>query len=582
MRFVLAIVLFVCAFASIGIGIAQRTFLVGPDSYSTSATVRSGAPLTVVDGRSLSALPGTQFVSATGSGPVFMAYGRTSDVRAWVGGADYNRFRVSGRKLTATVVDGTQSKVPSPRESDLWLDQRSGSRTVDWPLRLPADYSVIIASDGRKAAPASLSIRWPLDNSAPYSGPLIVLGIALLALGLLAFVWALVHARRRRGPRRRPPRLPRPPRQRAIAPRQQRALTAGPIRGRRRGFVALPVLLGGTLLLGGCSSGDLGSILGQPSPSPTPTPTGSAAAAAGLEPVAVTRPQLTRILTRVASTVAAADAGLDPARAAERLQGPALAERTANYALRKADGTQPAERAIPTGAIKVMLPQQNDRWPRTVFAVVADADPKVAPMALMLIQQDPRSDYKAEYAMPLQPNITLPALAPPTVGAPRVAPEVRYLRIAPNRVGAAYYDLLTKGDASASAKLFQTKGDQLFVDFGPTYRSQRVAQLPPSAQLVYSTRAGVGQTIVFSTNNTGAIVAADVDDIETVTPKEPGSAVNPTGKVKLLSGVTQTTKGIVSTYGLQLLFYVPPAADTDGRIAVLGYSAALLSSKEVP
>lgn len=583
MRFVLAIVLFVAALASAGLGVAQRTILAGPSSYETTAVMSASAPLTVIDGRALTALPGSQTLTARGSGPVFMAYGRTADVRAWVGSARYTSigWNAASKKLAARSVAGSEAQVPSPRDSDLWLDQKAGARSLEWTLGLPADYSVIVASDGRAAAPSKVSVRWPLDNSAPYSGPLVAVGVGLLVLGLLAFAWALVHARRARGPRRRHPRLPRAPRPKAISARRQRSLTAGPARGRRRGFIAIPIVLGGTLALAGCTVSGASSARVAPSISASSSPT-DAAKAAGLKPVAVTMGQLTTIVERVSATVAAADRGLDANRAAERLAGPALTQRAANYLIRKADGNQPAERPIPAGRIQLMLPQQSADWPRTVFAVVGNPkDSTTAPTALMLVQDRPRDPYKAQYVVALEANATLPALAPASVGAPLVPPSVPLLALKPDRVSAAYYDVLLNGERSTSAKLFAVAGDQLQREWGPAKRAQRTASLPASAQLTYSRAVGAGPTIVFSTNNTGAIVAANVNDVETVTPKEAGSAINPTGQVKLLSGLTQTTKGVVSTYGIQLLFYIPPAG-SDAKIRVLGYATGLISSKEAP
>lgn len=584
MRFVLAIVLFVCALASAGLGIAQRTVLAGPSSFETTAKVSASAPLTVIDGRAMTALPGTQSLTVRGSDTVFVAYGRTADVRAWVGSARYNSFSRSAKKqeLVGRTVAGSEQRVPSPRDSDLWLDQKSASRSLDWTLGLSSDYSILIASDGKTAAPADVRVRWPVDNSAPYSGALIAGGIGLLILGLLAFVWALVHTRRTRGPRRRQPRLPRAPTPKAISPRSQRALAAGPARGRRRGFTAIPLVIGGALVLSGCTGANLG-IPAASTTSPSASPT-DAAKAAGLPPVAVTKSQLAQIVARVSATVAAADSALDATRASERLDGPALAERQANYTIRKADGAQPAERSIPPRSVQLLLPQQNAKWPRTVFAVVGDtSDAKTAPTGLMLVQQNPRSQYKAQYVVALEANVKTPALAPADVGAPRVSPTVPYLALRPDRVGAAYYDLLVNGDKSTepTAKLFDTESDQLFKDFGPKYRADRAAAIPASAQLAFTRAAGAGSTVVFSTNNTGAIIATDVADVETVTPKEAGSAINPTGQVKLLSGVTQTTKGVVSTYGLQLLMYVPPSGSSQ-KIRVLGYATGLISSKEAP
>jgi hypothetical protein len=61
----------------------------------------------------------------------------------------------------------------------------------------PDDVSVIIAADGIEPAPGDIELSWPLDNSTPWSGPLIVGGalggIALVggvALGVVSFLGA--------------------------------------------------------------------------------------------------------------------------------------------------------------------------------------------------------------------------------------------------------------------------------------------------------------------------------------------------------------------------------------------------------
>src|SRR5690606_30461997 len=99
----------------------------------------------------------------------------------------------------------------SPVGSDLWIQEFEGEGSLVRKINVPADVSVIIASDGTAAAPSDISITWPLDNTTPWSGPLIVAGIGALLLGLVALIWALVHARRRHGPRRKTPKMPKAP-----------------------------------------------------------------------------------------------------------------------------------------------------------------------------------------------------------------------------------------------------------------------------------------------------------------------------------------------------------------------------------
>ena len=98
MRFVIAIVLFVVAFVSIGYGIAQRTLLAGPSSVESSTTVDGSAPLTIVEPTALRAHPGTQTVTVGGGKDVFVAAGRETDVRAWVGKTSYNVVSWNAKK----------------------------------------------------------------------------------------------------------------------------------------------------------------------------------------------------------------------------------------------------------------------------------------------------------------------------------------------------------------------------------------------------------------------------------------------------------------------------------------------------
>jgi hypothetical protein len=580
-RFVIAIVLFVLAFVAIGYGIAQRTILAGPSSYSASVTTGT-APITLIDGTVLDSYQGRQAVTVSGSKTVFVAEGRTADVVAWVGTTSYNRVSVSPKSpgLTSKLVSGETSKAPSPVGSDLWDQEFSGTGQLIRSVTVPSTASLIIMSDGTSAAPRHITITWPLDNSAPLSGPLILVGIAILLLGLIAFLWALVHARRRRGPRRKQPRLPRNPK----PPQLKRGRTgsqtaiAAPSRGRRRNFAAISLVLVGTIALSGCSA--FTSTVGA-STTPTPSATSTVPGAAELQAVAVTGPQLSRIVSQVVLTVAAADAKGDAALAATRLDGPALQLRTANYAVRAVDPAQPAVPAIPNWPVKIALPQQSDTWPRSVFAVLQDpTDSKSAPIALLLVQNTPRDNYKVNYAMTLE--LDVPDVAPATVGAARLLNDNKLGILPPSSLATAYGDILLKGEASKNNDVFSATGDKLRTSVGFDYKQKQKADLPPTATIAYTNAAGPGKVIAFGTNDSGQIVAADLADTETVTPTEAGAAINTSGAIKALSGKAQSTKGIVATYGLQLLFYVPPVSASGKKIQLLGFAQGLVAASEVP
>lgn len=587
MRFIAAIISFVIAFGLIAYGIAQRTVLAEADSITASETFANKAPVTIVNSSTLKSLPGRQEIQISGAKKIFAAYGRTEDVLAWVGDTSYNRVGFNSEKstLTSRLISGTSSSVPNPRGSDLWLDEFSETNSLNFTVNVPDGISVIIVSDGTSAAPSTLSIRWPLDNRTPWSGPLIVGGIVLLILGLALYLWGLAHLRRSRGPRRKTPKMPKVPRQRSYRPRKRRALApSGSRRSNRRRMVAIvPVLLIGGLTLSGCSPASWPDFVsGAASATPTPSAT---AAVVNDTPPAVTVPQLRVILSRISAVAAKADADKDVELAKTRFDGAALDLRVANYAIRKVDGTQAALAAIPASSATVILPQQQkaDRWPRVVFTVVQNpTDKKMPPVGLMLEQTTPRSDYKVRYATALEAGVVLPKLAAKEVGAPRVDPDGKLLELAPSKIALAYGDILEKGPTSESSKYFDTSDDKLIGLIGVENRKERQAKVAESkGKMEFVNTVGPYDSIGLGSNDSGAIIAVYLTETVTVTPVEAGAAVNPEGQVKTLSGVTGSTKGTVAVYGDQLLFYVPSSTSKQ-KISLLGFATGLISAKELP
>ena len=154
MRFVLAIICFVVAAVMVGTGIAQRTILAEPDKVAVSTVVNSDATVTVIDGASLNAFEGSQTLSVTGTDQVFAAYGRTTDVLAWIGDTRYTAVSLDPTtgELVSTIVPGTDTEVPDPNGSDLWLDDYVKDKDLTLTVNVPDDISFIVASDGVAAA----------------------------------------------------------------------------------------------------------------------------------------------------------------------------------------------------------------------------------------------------------------------------------------------------------------------------------------------------------------------------------------------------------------------------------------------
>ena len=581
MRLVLAIISFSLAALMIGFGIAQRTVLAGPDHVTASvATSSSKATVSIIDGATLNSFDRSQTVRLTDADTIFAAYGRTDDVLAWVGDASYNEitFDPATNQLASALVSGTETEVPDPTGSDLWLADYTETKNLSFTVNVPEDISVLIVSDGVKPAPAAVSVTWLLDNSTPFAGPLVIGGAILLLLGLGFLLWAVNHIRKSRGPRRKQPKLPKVPRKAIYKPVKKGASQPAAItRGRRSaGMIAMPTILVGALLLSGCTDPVTSIENGQSLEEVAST----TAPETELETPAVTEPQAKRIVNRIATTIAEADAANDPVLAATRLDGPALNLRASNYAVRKVVADYAPAPAIPASTVEITLPQQNDSWPRTVLAVVQGADTTVAPMTLILIQDDPRAQYKVHYAISLEPGTVFPKVPPASIGTSRVTADSAFFATKPNELAADYGDTLLLDTESTFYDLFQIEGDTLRVAVGRAAQDAKKVLIPSTAQLSFANLPGAGQTVVMVTNDEGAIVAVELNETETIKPIEAGAAANAASDVAALLGKASSAKGISALYSDQLLFYVP-SVKNGGKIVLLGYSQGLISAVEL-
>lgn len=632
MRFVAAIVFFVLAVAGVGWGVAQRTVLAPPDRVTSTVELDSTATVTVIDGSALNAYPGRQTIaiqggvagvlpaspegegSVEGSGPVesaepvegqeaaggatvaltetsqiAAAYGRSSDVLAWVGEATHTRvsFDAELGELVSETVRGTEATVPSLFGSDLWYADYAGEDELLVTVNVPESVSFVMISDGTLPAPQEFSITWPLDSSTPYSTAFILGGVASLIIGLLLLIWALLHMRRQRGPRRKTPKMPKVPKPSRYRPVSSRAVLGRP-KGRRAAsrVAVVPVLLIGALALGACTPG--GASVAGATPSPTATPGEST------PEVAVNENQLARIVSRIGTTVAQADQNTDATLAATRLAGPALTLRQSSYQIRETEGEYAILPVIPSGSVQVTLPQrlpeQGATWPRSVFAVVQEpptvsddgTETSVPPIALVLVQDDPRSQYRVHYAITvtLAEDAPRPEVAPAALGTPVLQAETPLLAVSPIEVATGYTDLLLRGEQSEFFEIFQAEGDTLVQQIGVDAKNARRSALPETAAIEFSGAVGDADIVSFVTNDGGALVAVYLTESERVTPTQAGAAINAPAPVAALVGRAQSTRGIVATYGIQVLFYVPPFGSED-QVVVLGYTQGLIGAEEV-
>jgi hypothetical protein len=579
-RFVLAIVSFVIGVVLVGLGVGQRTVFAPPTTTVAATSGSTAGGVTIIPSRTLDANAGNQRIRVTGGSDLFAAYGKSTDVAAWVGSAKHQTLRYDAEATSLRArTTGSAATVPDPAGSDLWAAEYQGDQARDFTVQLPAGTSLLIVSGDGSSAVSNVSITWPRDTATPLVGPLLTAGGFFIALGIAFYVWALLHQRRLRGPRRRSG-GGRPPRVRG----SRRAAAAGaqvPVRGRRgrRMVAVVPVVVVASLALAGCSS-EYWPQGGDPSVSPTPTASATGATTDTAEPTAATAPQIKRIVQRISEVATKADTDKDADLAATRFSGAALDLRKANYTIRGSDADVQAPPAIPSSSVTVAVPQQTDTWPRTVFVVVQDtANADAAPQALTLVQETARDQYKVAYDVALEAGAKFTDVPPVTIGAAQLSPDVKLLKLQPGQLAEAYADILAKDTDSAYDDTFSADGDDLRTKIGKSYKDSKAASLG-DANIAFSSEIPEDGSIALATNTAGALVSTTLDEVEKVTPKEAGATVNTEGAVKALSGVDTTTKGISATYGVQLLFYVPPVG-AKSKIELLGFSQGLIAASEV-
>lgn len=652
MRFVWAVVAFVLAAVLIGAGIAQRTIFMGPDTQKTQVEISEPAPFVLIDGDVLRANPGAQTLIVRGQGEIFGSYGRTADMKAWLADSDYNQvtLKKSGdlavehveAETEATEDGATDAPVDGatdapaegdagsagrdPRGSDLWLDSfDEDNRLVADNMQLPEGTSLLIAYDGTADAPDDIVVSWPLDNSTPWAGPLMVAGGIVLLLGLILYVLAIRHQRRGRGPRRKGPGpLPAtepidiavlPPSERAAIEESGSAVSASPPESaapaggdveeaeivdenknpdaktsmrvapapRRRRMLALPVLGLTAILAAGCSS-DSWPQLGEASPTPSPSPT--VIAPENQKPPAVTEAQAKRILKSLAGTVSEADAALDLDLLSTRFEGPALAARTTEYALRtKLPDTAPPA-AIPTDDVEVVLPESTDQWPRTVLMLSKTGDDTVPPVVLTMTQADPWSNYKVSNIAEMSADAVFPEVAAAWLGTSLVPSDSAFLTIAPADLAATFADVVDQGEQSESYDTF----DDLALSYAKSITDSRQAVIQALAdkgaadtsKAAFDMASTTDAPISMTTLDSGAIVAVTLTDTETVTPTAEDVSIRfgDNAQAKALTDATESAKGVETTYEFQLFFSVPAKGSTE-QIRLLAAHQDLLSVKVI-
>lgn len=319
----------------------------------------------------------------------------------------------------------------------------------------------------------------------------------------------------------------------------------------------------------------LGSLLllglaacGNPLPEAQPEPVPAVA------PAATTVSQSQDVLTDLGAVLAAADAALDPAQLPPRVDGPALAVRSAEYVRAAATAGAKPPTALPTDAQALIVPQ-TDVWPRTQLVVTKQPDDLQAPRILVMQQSAPREQYKLWGWGRMGAAVQMPPTAAPETGSPVLAPDATGLVVTPTEALQQYADVLANGDASAFAATFEPDTFRSSIEAA---RAATAAGVQAAGTATETYTPAPAPVVSLGTVDGGAIVVGQLTTVSTVTLTVAGGTIPISDPFyAALTGKTSAGSNFVRTFTDVLVMYVPPAG-TGAPVKLLAAEHAVTSA----
>jgi hypothetical protein len=539
-------------------GIGQKTFWAPAETVTATASAGEAAPLTVIDQKLRTLEGGTVTIKVKGEGSFLLAAGRPDDVDAWVGKTAHNT--VTGlsddkKSLQVKHTDG-EASAPTPAGSDLWVSTENASGEMDYTWSAPADgdWSLLLAADGKKPATSYISMTFPNDTSMPWAVPLMVLGgLLMIAGGALLVLKPKGGAPRDGGSADGGSAGKASDSQGSLFARRARAKAAAKA-GERSSSARLSMVVAATtaaVLAGSAAAA-------QASTSAAPTNSASEAPAATGTPV-VLDAQFRRILEQVASATDAGDAAKDAKKLAARVAGTELEVRTQNYKIRSRVASYDARMPVRSTKLLTTVVTDKREWPRSVMAVT-QGEGNVVPQLLTLVQNSPRENYKLVGTSPLQPGTTFPAIV--RGGTESLAADDKSgLLYSGQEALAGLADRLTKSNSTFKSKLVEGESSPYIADT-LSYQTDIVKD-GVDGKFTFTHKVIPESTVVFRTEDGGALVLGRLTFNFDGTPKAEGDKLSIGNDAAVLAGGKETTTGMVLKFAESVAVYVPPAASKD-------------------
>ncbi|WP_258229008.1 hypothetical protein [Arthrobacter sp. HMWF013] len=549
MRFKTAVALVLLGLLTLLAGIGQKTIWAPSETFTASAPSDAAeAPLTVIDQKLRTLHGGTVKIDIEGDGNFMLAAGRPDDVDAWVGQTAHNTITgvtEDQKSLQVEHADG-EATAPNPAGSDLWVSTENASGELEYTWTPPADgeWTLLLASDGTKPAPATISMTFPNDTATPWAIPLMVLGGLLMLAGIAL---ALLSARKKDG---EGDGKGSGFAQRARAKSEARSSSRLPMVS---GGVATAAVTAAVVAFTG------GAATAATSPAPAPATESAAAAGQPAASPVLLDAQFRRILEQVSSAADAGDAAKDAAQLAERVGGTELEVRTQNYKIRSQVGTYEARMPVRSTKLLTTVVTSERSWPRSVLAVT-QGDGNVVPQLLTLVQPSPRENYKLTETTPLQPGTTFPAIDRSGTETLAAADKSGLLYSGEEAL-AGLADRLSNAESSFKDKLVEGASSPYIADT-LSYQAE-VVKSGENGNFSFTHKVVPESTVVFRTADGGALVLGRINFGFDGTPKASGDKLTIGDDAAALAGGKETTTGMVLNFAESMAVYVPPAGSTD-------------------
>lgn len=565
-RKVISVIAMLLGAAALVVGIGQKTFWAPPETVTASMPQLDGeAPLTLIEPSiNESNLDPIDLVIKS-KGEFTASLGRSYDVDAWVDKAAHvsvTGIDTENHKMIAEYVKG-DAEVPNPAGDDIFFDSQKadGTMTYRWTAPDSGDWSLLLAADGKEAAPVDISVTYANDDAMPFALPLIIAGALLLVFGLALLVM-------------RPGKPKGANTQHSVA---AAAVVALAISG-----VTVPMQPSDDA---SASPSESASKTADASSTPAASESASESASASSSkkettafPV-LTEEQLKNVLADVQKQVAAADEKNDAKVLESRATGAFKYLRSQRYDMLKKKFRVDEPLALNTQVLRsAAVPNASEaKFPRVISVVTAkDNDADTLPQALTLVQKSARENYQVVFAGQMLPSSSFPGIAVGDPATKQLTADAKDLTMTPAKALDTLGDVLTNEKSKQADKFADS-------DFIKAIHAAQKSESKDAneAKVSYKRSVNKSDTYVVSTPDGGAIVAGKLENKALFERTEDADPLKSSDKLtQQLLGKNESNGNVESTYAEPVMFYIP-AAGSDEKMQLISADQVLLSVKEV-